>query len=270
MSLTVRDIADFMGQLAPLELKESYDNVGLMVGNPDDEIKGILIALDCTLEVIEEAKEKNLNLILTHHPLLFKKPSVITTENLQGKKIIELIKNNINLYSSHTNLDSVGGGMNDTILKLLGFDSFKILEQSKLPAFKENSGIGRIIELDYEIELEELCQRLKDKLNLKFLRISKGSKESFKSIAIINGSGQDYFDMCKKQGVECVITGDTTYHYVSDYREMGMTIIDIGHFNSEWPVFKLLAKNLEMYLDQKKSLIRLEYSLKCEDPYEIK
>lgn len=270
MSLKVRDIANFMEQLAPLELKESYDNVGLMVGNPEEEVKGILIALDCTLEVIEEAKEKDLNLILTHHPLLFKKPSVITTENLQGKKIIELIKNNINLYSSHTNLDSVGGGMNDTIVKLLGFESCKVLEKSKLPIFEGSSGIGRIIELDYDIKLEELCQRIKDKLNLKFLRISKGAKEAFKSIAIINGSGQDYLEMCKRQEVQCVITGDTTYHYVSDYSEMGMTIIDIGHFNSEWPVFKLLAKNLEEYLEQKKSLVKLQYSLKCQDPYEIK
>ena len=128
MTLKVRDIDKIMEEYAPARFKESYDNVGLMVGDKECEVTSILVALDCTLEVIEEAKKKGCNVILTHHPLLFKKPTNITTDTLLGRKILELIKNDINVYSSHTNLDSVKGGINDIIMEFLGFENYYIIE----------------------------------------------------------------------------------------------------------------------------------------------
>ncbi|MGL5575617.1 MAG: Nif3-like dinuclear metal center hexameric protein, partial [Sarcina sp.] len=119
---------EIMERVAPIHLKEDFDNVGLMVGDKNKEIKKVLLALDCTDTVIEEAKEIGAELILTHHPLIFKKPSSITTDTLQGRKIIKLIQNDINLYSAHTNWDSVREGINDTIVDMLGFKSEEIID----------------------------------------------------------------------------------------------------------------------------------------------
>jgi dinuclear metal center YbgI/SA1388 family protein len=252
MPLKVRDIDKIMEERAPSKLKEDYDNVGLMVGDMESEITSILVALDCTMQVINEAKEKKCNFILTHHPLLFKKPANITKDTLLGKKIIEIIKNDTNVYSSHTNLDSVKGGINDTIMKLLGFDKYNTIELSeKRDCEDQVSGIGRIAELREAVTVDEMCHRVKECLNIPFLRYSGSGDKKVKKIAVINGSGQSYFNDAKKLGADCIITGDTTYHYVSDLEEEEIAVIDAGHFGTEWPAVEILAKWLNNIIELK-------------------
>lgn len=261
MSILVKDIVKEMEKIAPPFLKESYDNVGLMVGDNNKEVKKVLLALDCTKDVIEEAKNNNIDMIITHHPLLFRKPSKIVKEDLQGYKIIQLIRSDISLYSSHTNLDSVRGGINEEIVNILGFKNSKIIEKSSVKGF-EDCGIGRLITLDSEIYIEELIKLVKEKLGINNLRAAIGNK-TIKKIAIINGSGQDYFGYAAKLGADCIITGDTTYHFVSDYKEMGYSIIDAGHFNTEWIVFLEVMKKIE---DKFKD-IEFIHSISSVDPY---
>ena len=239
--IKVNNIIKEMELLAPTYLKEDFDNVGLMVGDKNKEVKKVLLALDCTLKVIEEAKKENVELIITHHPLIFKRPSSITTDTLQGKKIIELIKNDISLYSSHTNLDSVENGLNDTIVSILGFDNFKILEKNKR---YDKAGLGRIVSLNESIQLEDLIIKIKKSLNINNLRVVKG-KDKVNKIAIINGSGQDFIGKAVALGADCIITGDTTYHFASDYKEMEISILDVGHFASEQITFFNVMENLK-------------------------
>ena len=239
--IKVNNIIKEMELLAPTYLKEDFDNVGLMVGDKNKEVKKVLLALDCTLKVIEEAKKENVELIITHHPLIFKRPSSITTDTLQGKKIIELIKNDISLYSSHTNLDSVENGLNDTIVSILGFDNFKILEKNKR---YDKAGLGRIVSLNESIQLEDLISKIKKSLNINNLRVVKG-KDKVNKIAIINGSGQDFIGKAVPLGADCIITGDTTYHFASDYKEMEISILDVGHFASEQITFFNVMENLK-------------------------
>ena len=239
--IKVNNIIKEMELLAPTYLKEDFDNVGLMVGDKNKEVKKVLLALDCTLKVIEEAKKENVELIITHHPLIFKRPSSITTDTLQGKKIIELIKNDISLYSSHTNLDSVENGLNDTIVSILGFDNFKILEKNKRD---DKAGLGRIVSLNESIQLEDLISKIKKSLNINNLRVVKG-KDKVNKIAIINGSGQDFIGKAVSLGADCIITGDTTYHFASDYKEMKISILDVGHFASEQITFFNVMENLK-------------------------
>jgi len=239
--IKVNNIINEMELLAPTYLKEDFDNVGLMVGDKNKEVKKVLLALDCTLKVIEEAKKENVELIITHHPLIFKRPSSITTDTLQGKKIIELIKNDISLYSSHTNLDSVENGLNDTIVSILGFDNFKILEKNKRD---DKAGLGRIVSLNESIQLEDLISKIKKSLNINNLRVVKG-KDKVNKIAIINGSGQDFIGKAVALGADCIITGDTTYHFASDYKEMEISILDVGHFASEQITFFNVMENLK-------------------------
>ena len=239
--IKVNNIINEMELLAPTYLKEDFDNVGLMVGDKNKEVKKVLLALDCTLKVIEEAKKENVELIITHHPIIFKRPSSITTDTLQGKKIIELIKNDISLYSSHTNLDSVENGLNDTIVSILGFDNSKILEKNKRD---DKAGLGRIVSLNESIQLEDLISKIKKSLNINNLRVVKG-KDKVNKIAIINGSGQDFIGKAVALGADCIITGDTTYHFASDYKEMEISILDVGHFASEQITFFNVMENLK-------------------------
>ena len=239
--INLNNIINEMELLAPTYLKEDFDNVGLMVGDKNKEVKKVLLALDCTLKVIEEAKKENVDLIITHHPLIFKRPSSITTDTLQGKKIIELIKNDISLYSSHTNLDSVENGLNDTIVSILGFDNSKILEKNKRD---DKAGLGRIVSLNESIQLEDLISKIKKSLNINNLRVVKG-KDKVNKIAIINGSGQDFIGKAVALGADCIITGDTTYHFASDYKEMEISILDVGHFASEQITFFNVMENLK-------------------------
>lgn len=255
----VKEIIEVMETLAPTFLKEDFDNVGLMVGDREKEVKKVLLALDCTLKVVEEAKENNVDLIITHHPLIFRRPNNITTDTIQGRKIIELIKNDISLYSSHTNLDSAKNGLNDSIPKLLGYDSSDILEVNKRD---EKAGLGRIVTLDKPTKLDEIVDNVKKALNINNLRVVKG-KEEVNKIAIINGSGQDFIGKAVSKGADCIITGDTTYHFASDYKEMGINIIDAGHFASEQIVFFNVMKNIiDKFTDIEFILSKVE-----EDPY---
>lgn len=237
----VNDVIKEMEKIAPTYLKEDFDNVGLMVGDKSKEVKKVLLALDCTLNVIEEAKIENADLIITHHPLIFRRPSNITTDTLQGKKIIELIKNDISLYSSHTNLDSVENGLNSTIVSLLGFEECAILEANKK---EQSAGIGRLVSLNESISLEQLVNKVKKALSINHLRVVNGNDKITK-IAIINGSGQDFIGKAVSLGADCIITGDTTYHFASDYKELGISILDVGHFASEQLVFFNVMKKLE-------------------------
>jgi dinuclear metal center YbgI/SA1388 family protein len=246
MSLKLEYIDKIMEEYASSRFKESYDTVGLMIGDKNCEITSILVALDCTFDVIEEAKKKDCNLILTHHPILFRKPTSITTDTLLGKKIIEIIKNDINVYASHTNLDSVVGGINDIIMNLMDFKNYKTIELSENRNDKDNkTGIGRIAVLDKNVTLQQMCHKIKEALNIPYIRYSGEDSMPISKIAVINGSGQDYFDIAKKMGANCIVTGDTTYHYVSDFKEEGIAIIDAGHFETEWPAMKFVANWLK-------------------------
>lgn len=264
--MRLKEIIGFMENIAPLELKEGFDNVGLMIGDKEKKITKIILALDCTLKVIEEAKTYGAELILTHHPLLFKKPSTITTDTLLGKKIIELIKNDINLYSAHTNWDAVKEGLNDTVVNLMGFQSTEVVETSKNRNY-DSCGIGRIIELEHKLSLKEIIEKIKTNLGVINLRFVGDLHKQINKIAVVNGSGQDFFEASRILGTDCIITGDTTYHYVSDYKEMGLTIIDIGHFMSEWPALIKVSEKLKEALAG--SGVEIIVSKECSDPYKF-
>ncbi|MCH3964669.1 MAG: Nif3-like dinuclear metal center hexameric protein [Clostridium sp.] len=272
MPLKVKDIHDIMEQYAPSRLKEDYDNVGLMIGNMKNEVKSVLVSLDCTLEVIEEAKNNGCNLIFTHHPLLFSKPKSITTDTLTGLKIIKLIKNDINVYSSHTNLDSTFGGLNDIIMQMLNFKNSSIIEHCCIDRdyFTSHSGIGRFSELESSITLAELCVQVKEKLQIKHLRYVGDDNKIIKKVAVINGSGKDYFYKAKMLGADCIITGDTTYHYVSDFNEEGIAVIDAGHFGTEWPAISRVADYLKNRIEAMGFQNNVILSKTNADPYKYK
>jgi dinuclear metal center YbgI/SA1388 family protein len=271
MLLKVSTIDCIMEEYAPSMLKEDYDNVGLMVGDKNAEVTKILIALDCTLDVISEAKDKGCNLILTHHPLIFIKPKSITSETLVGKRIIQLIRNNINVYTSHTNLDSVKGGLNDIATEILNFTEYKVMEPSTILGYNNgDNGVGRLVTLSKPVVFIELCEKVKRLFNAEHIRYVGEEDRLIKTIAIINGSGEDFFELSKALHADCIITGDTKYHHVSDLREEGIALIDAGHFATEWLPFKIFAETLEKKLRQKGYCNEVLISENTKDTYKFK
>lgn len=271
MSLRVEHVKNIVEEFAPIKLKEEYDNIGLMVGELNSEVTSILIALDCTMDVINEAIDKGCNLIFTHHPLLFKKPSSITCETLLGRKVMKLIKNGISLYSAHTNLDSTEGGLNDSLMKMLNIKNYVTMEQSIGRSSLDNrSGIGRLATFNEPVTLKELCNKVKEILNIPYLRCAGNESMFISKLAVINGSGQDYFKIAKDLGADCIITGDTTYHFVSDYLEEGIAIIDAGHFGTEWEAFKSFGEVVQNKIINMGFSNAVIISETTRDPYKYK
>jgi len=168
--MITRDIINILEKKFPKINAEEWDNVGLLVGDYDKEVKKIQFSIDVSLEVIENAIKEKVDMIITHHPFIFKAIKSINEQDILSKKIRALIRNDINIYSIHTNLDSSVSGLNDYVLEKLGYTDYKFLDYDE----EKNCGIGRIFKLDEEKDLkkfffhEVLIKELKD-INLEFL-----------------------------------------------------------------------------------------------------
>lgn len=241
--MITKKIINFLEEKYPRSNAEEWDNVGLLVGNMDKEIKKIQISIDATEKAVDYAVENGIDMIVTHHPLIFKPLKSIVMSELPGRKIIKLIENGINLYSIHTNLDSSKYGLNDYILELLKVKKYKIIDINEND---ETAGIGRIYSLDEKITISNYADFIKDKMKIENVRIISSNIEAeIKKVALINGSGMSYWRKVKSLGADLFVTGDISYHDALDAKETGLHLIDIGHFESENCFSELLKKKLE-------------------------
>lgn len=242
--MIAKDIIKIIEEHFPPINAEDWDNVGLLIGNYEKEVKKIQFSIDATLEAIDNAIENKIDMIITHHPIIFKAIKNINNNTVIGRKILKLIKNDINVYCIHTNLDSTLGGLNDYILNKLGIESSQILDLNK----ETKSGIGRVYKLKDEIFLKQYLEILKEKLGIKNIRlISKNKDRKIKKIALINGSAMSYWKLANSIKVDLFITGDITYHDALDAKESEMNVIDFGHYESEHFFYELLKLYLEKF-----------------------
>lgn len=242
MAIEVVTIEDFINKFeekVPTFIAESWDNVGFLVGNRKSKLKGMLLTLDVNEETIKEAVENNCNLIFSHHPFIFSSLKSVTEDKEKGKMIIDLIKNEISVYSAHTNLDMVSGGLNDVLMEMLDLKNSSILVLGEDSNVK-NYGTGRVC--DCNLRLGELIEKIKSELNPSGIRYSGDINDIVKRVAVINGSGADFIKEASKASADCVITGDTKYHEVQMAKELGINVIDPGHFDTEWKVFLKFTK----------------------------
>ncbi|CEK30316.1 dinuclear metal center protein [[Clostridium] sordellii] len=332
----------------PLNLAYDWDNVGLLVGDYENEVKKIMVALEANEKVVNEAIEKEIDLIITHHPFIFSKMKKVTTQDLKGKLIHKLIKNNISIYSMHTNFDIAFDGLNDYFVELLNLKDAKILEKTnsevlyklavyvpkthldkvrsvlgnadaghlgnykecsfsiegegrfkpceganpyigeegalesvnevkietivpqrilggvinamikshpyeevaydlyKLENKGESIGLGRYGKLEKKMTFKDLGMILKEKLDIKHLRVVGNLEDEISKVAIVTGSGADMVKKAFKSGCDVLITGDMKYHDAQDTLDMGMKVIDCGHFDTE----KVFADIMFKYLDE--------------------
>lgn len=231
---TVHDVLDYMWELAPEEGKESWDNVGLLVGREYAPVTRIMTALDITPSVISEAKAFGAELIVSHHPLIWDTYRHVNDSVFQQEKVISLIENGIAAICMHTNLDEAEGGVDDTLVEVLGLSAQGHLAEGK---------IGHICQLEKPMALSDFLMDVKSKLHANGLRYCDGGKAVYK-VATGCGSCGEYLMDAVKNGCDTFITGDVKYNYFLDARELGINLIDAGHFSTENPIVSKLTEKL--------------------------
>ncbi|MFI3174857.1 MAG: Nif3-like dinuclear metal center hexameric protein [Bacillota bacterium] len=259
MVCKVEHIMGFMEEIAPKKLAEPWDNVGLMVGDSKKEVKKILVALDAIPEVIAEAIEQNADMIVTHHPFfLFQKIKSIQKNTPLGKKIYDLIENEIAVFSAHTNLDIVDGGINDILAEKLNLQNVDILDVTQENPDGTTVGLGRVGKLQEEMSLLSFGQLVKDTFPVgDILRIVGDKDKMVKKVALCSGSGASLISRANRSGADVYVTGDMKYHEAQDAQELGLAVIDLTHYASEVIVVEVLAKRLQQFVEKKKLSVEI-------------
>lgn len=227
--ITVKDIATAIEDYAPKRLQESYDNTGLQVGNPDMPVSAVLLCLDVTEEILEEARRRQCNMIVSHHPLLFSGLKQITGSTPTQRIVINALKHNIAIYAAHTNLDSTFEGVSYEIAHTLKMTNLQPLCPN---ADDPRTGLGIIGDISPTPKIEFL-RNVKDVLNIANLRYSAQSPHIVvRRLAICGGSGASLIKEALANEADALLTGDLKYH---DYTSFGYALLlaDIGHYESE-------------------------------------
>ncbi len=232
---TVKDIFDFLNGFAPVETQESYDNVGVLFGSGSQKVDRVLLALDATSDVIDEAAEEGAQLIVTHHPVIFGGFKNVRPENATGKKLISLAKKDLCVISMHTNLDKAEGGVNDSLVRALGAKTYR---SSDIEPFM------RVADLPEPLPLADFLAGVKKGLNAKGLRYYNAGKPVSR-FACAGGAGGDCLEAARMEGCDTLVTADIKYSIFLDAMELGMNLIDADHFCTENPVIPDLKKRLE-------------------------
>ena len=243
MAVTCGDIALYMEKLAPPDLAEDWDNVGFLLGRRQKTVSRILVALDAIDEVIEEAVGLNADMIITHHPILFKPIDRITDDNPLGKRLLRVLEQGIAVYAAHTNLDTAWGGTNDALAACLGLRNVEpILLLDEAPSM----GLGRKGILPKKTTLDALSVMVKERLSLPAVRYVGDGKQKVQTVGICTGSasGLKYFTGAVAAGCEVYITGDIRFHEAQDALSMGLPLIDATHYASEAVVIPCLVDGL--------------------------
>jgi len=261
--MKVGEVLDFINEFAPWEYAEEWDNVGLMVGSRTCQVKKLMLCMDVTTRIIDEAINQGSNLIVAHHPFLFSKLNKIDLDTLKGQLICKLIKNDICVISAHTNLDVAIGGVNDTLAEKIGLTNCGILKSYIPEGFDLDMGMGKVGELPALLSFEEFICTVKKNLGIDNLRLIGAQPRNVKKVAVFCGSFDGDLDSVKRHNVDVLVTGDIKYHTALDAREMGLCILDVGHFASEI----LIVNKLEKLLTDKFSDIKIICSTLERDPF---
>ena len=253
---TIQDIYQEMQRIAPLELAESWDNPGLLV-DCGGEVRRVLVALDITPEVTEEAAEKGCQLIVSHHPVIFS-----PLKKLSGQDVpFRLVQKGISAICMHTNLDAAEGGVNEVLAGIFGMRNWE--------PFAE--GCGRVGEIDpipvpelarkAQAELGARCSLPKDgpAVQVKFADAGKPVRR----LAVISGAGGSLFEDALAMGADCLLTGEANHHHAIDAARLGLSLIAAGHYATEFPVTAAVAEKLRVVFPEVEVLVSTENR----DPY---
>ena len=231
--MKVKELYERLCEYMPESLRCEWDNDGIMVcPDADAEVKKVLISLDVTEEIVDYAIDRGFDLIISHHPLIFRPVSNITEENHVSRKIIKLTINCISVFSFHTRADICKGGVNDRLAEILGLEG--------TVSFGEDA-LGRIGSLDEEYELEVFADAVKLALGADTVRISDGYN-SVKRVAVVGGDGKDFVKAAIEAGADTYVSGRLSYNVMEEAAELGINLIEAGHYFTELPVTEFFSE----------------------------
>ena len=259
--ITVQHISEIMNRIAPRQLAEEWDNPGLLVGSFDSEVEKIFVCLDVTDETVKSAVDFGADLIIAHHPVIFRAVKNFRTDLPLGKKIATLIKNNISVFAAHTNLDSAEGGVNDVLAEKIGLIDVK--------NFDDELSLGRIGNLPNEMDAVTFAKHVAKSLNIDAVRLIDAGNFPIKKVGICGGAGSEFISKAKFSGAQAFVTGDVKYHEAQSAFENKIHVIDAGHFATEFPIVKILAEKLRAEIDKIGYNIKIAEDMTSRDVYKF-
>ncbi len=238
--MKAKDISAVIERFAPLDTQEKWDNSGLCVGSPEQEVHGVLVGFDCTPDLVAEAIERGMDMIVTHHPLIFGGLKKIDPDTFTGKAITMAVKHGIAVYAAHTNADKAQGGVTALMTARLGLKDVEPLVESNLA----QAGL-----LERPMSGEEFVAFVKERFGLKALRCSDPSGITVRKVGLCGGSGSEFIPDAFAAGADAYVTGDISYHRF--FCDPGFMVLDIGHYESEVEIvnalFSILKENLHNF-----------------------
>lgn len=244
--MKMSDWLQLMEDIAPLSMQEVWDNSGLQIDYGNEEVERILVALEITGDVIEEANAKKTNMIVVHHPLIFEPIRKIDYRDMEGDYILRLIRGGISVYAAHTNFDSARNGNNDRLMELLGIQRFSRLNMPGR-GFEEST-LARIGTLPEPILFTDFLNRLDRVLGHPGgVKVSGDAGRLIQKVAICCGGGGEYYQGALAAGADVFVSGDIKHHEAQRARESGLCVVDAGHYGTE----QIFVRNMAQQLKQK-------------------
>ncbi|MBO4702143.1 MAG: Nif3-like dinuclear metal center hexameric protein [Lachnospiraceae bacterium] len=247
--MLLKEIYENLNKIAPFELQEEWDNSGLLIGDMNAEVNRILVTLDVTDEVVEQAIAAKADLIISHHPLIFAPVMKINSEDFITSRILKLANNKINYIAMHTNMDATG--LSEVADEVLGIKRERAIEVN-INQDNEKIGMGSIGKFlnnnkeAVDIMLREAVIRTKKGFGLNVVKVYGDLDSIISRVAVCTGAGKSMIDECIKENCDLLITGDMTYHAALDAVSRGLNIIDAGHYGTEIIFVDLVRAFFEM------------------------
>lgn len=245
---TVGGVFTFLQEKSPFELQEGFDNAGFLVGREDASVSKLLVALDITQPVVQEAVEQGAQLIVAHHPVIFGGLKSVTDQTVTGRILLDLVENGVSAICAHTNLDAVEGGVNDALALRLGLTDIGQLRQAGVDGQGRPYGIGRV-GLVPEQPLYDFAMAVKRLLGANGIRLVDGGRP-VRMVAVGGGACAEFMADALAQGCDTFITSDVKYHQFLEARAMGLNLLDAGHFPTENVVCPVLQEWLSKRFPQ--------------------
>lgn len=245
----LRQLIDFLRELAPQELAESWDNVGLLIGDPSVEVSSILTCLTLTPNVADEAISRDVQLIVTHHPVLYRPVQRLTTETSEGRVLLSLIRAGISVYSPHTSYDCAADGINQQLARLFDLQQVQPLRPIEVTGPMRSPtgvmGAGRWGRLPRAMSLREVLERTKSALCVAQLQYVGDLNREVTQLGIACGAAAEFLRDAAQKGCEALLTGEARFHACLEAVAENIALILPGHYATERPAMEHLAEMLQ-------------------------